>query len=150
MMQSPIVPKLTMTKIADLRPQMKNVNVVFIVLEKGADLLHQLSAPPVTKVVTKEGSTVHQLLVADPTGCISASLFDQYGEFLVPGDIARIVSGFCAGPLSLTSQLLLPLQSLPHPLRGQRRTSRAHRRVCVSLRWLTRSAFKCRSLSSRT
>lgn len=70
------------TKIADLRPFMKNVSVQFIVLEKGQ----------VTK--TKDDHVVHQYLVADQTGSIFLSLWDEQGFQLMPGDIVQLRSGF--------------------------------------------------------
>jgi hypothetical protein len=69
-------------KIADLRPYMKSISVQFIVLEKG----------PVTK--TKDDHMVHQYLVADQSGSIWLSLWDEQGFQLMPGDIIQLRSGF--------------------------------------------------------
>jgi hypothetical protein len=75
--------KKKFVKIADLRPYMKNISVHFIVLEKG----------PVTK--TKDDHYVHQYLVADQTGSIWLSLWDEQGLQLMPGDIVQLRSGYC-------------------------------------------------------
>lgn len=72
------------TRIVDLRPGMKNVNVTFIVLQRGAT----------TK--TKEGNTVIQYLVADASGSIQASLWDEKAEALQPGDIFRVKGAYVA------------------------------------------------------
>ena len=55
------------SKVGDLRPGMKNVNVLFIVLDK---------APP-TK--TKDEQVLGHAIVADQTGCIHLSLWDTIG-----------------------------------------------------------------------
>lgn len=68
-------------KVGELRPGMKNVNVLFIVLEK---------APP-TK--TKDEHMLAHAIVADHTGCIHLSLWDTLGEQLQPGDIIRLTGG---------------------------------------------------------
>jgi hypothetical protein len=70
------------TKVADIRPYMKGVNVHFIVLEKVS----------VTK--TKEDHTVNQYLVADPSGAIILSVWDEPGELLQPGDIIQLRQGY--------------------------------------------------------
>lgn len=44
--------------IKDIRPNLKNINVVFIILEVGAP------------TVTKENRTVRTFKVADPTACM--------------------------------------------------------------------------------
>lgn len=69
-------------RIADMRPQMKNLNCTFIVLQRGST----------TK--TKDGSTVIQYLVADASGSIQASFWDEKAEALQPGDIFRIKGGY--------------------------------------------------------
>jgi ssDNA-binding replication factor A large subunit len=76
-------PEGQVTKIADLRPNMKNINLTFVVLEK---------FPGTSK--TKEGNVIHSLLVADASGCIQSSMFDTYGERLQAGDIARLKNGW--------------------------------------------------------
>lgn len=61
---------------------MKNINVVFIVLEVGA------------ATVTKENREVRTFKVADPTACINVSVWDEPGKLLVPGDIVRLTKGY--------------------------------------------------------
>lgn len=70
--------------IKDIRPNLKNINVVFIVLEVG----------PAT--VTKENRTVRTFKVGDPTACINVSVWDEPGNLLVPGDIVRLTKGYAA------------------------------------------------------
>jgi ssDNA-binding replication factor A large subunit len=79
--ETAIIARGQFVKIADLRPYMKNISVHFIVLEKG----------PVTK--TKDDHYVHQYLVADQTGSIWLSLWDEQGLQLMPGDIVQLRSG---------------------------------------------------------
>lgn len=69
-------------QIKDMRPGQKNVNVTFIVLE--------VSHP----TVTKENREVRTVKVADPTGCINVSIWDEAGQLLVPGDIVRMTKGY--------------------------------------------------------
>lgn len=70
--------------IKDIRPNLKNINVVFIVLEVG----------PAT--VTKENRVVRTFKVGDPTACINVSVWDEPGNLLVPGDIVRLTKGYAA------------------------------------------------------
>ncbi|KAF7271582.1 SOSS complex subunit B homolog [Rhynchophorus ferrugineus] len=68
--------------IKDMRPGLKNINVVFIVLEVG---------PP---TVTKENREVRTFKVADGTACVNASIWDEAGQLLMPGDIVRLTKGY--------------------------------------------------------
>jgi ssDNA-binding replication factor A large subunit len=61
---------------------MKNLNCTFIVLQRGST----------TK--TKDGNTVVQYLVADASGSIQASFWDEKAEALQPGDIFRVKGGY--------------------------------------------------------
>lgn len=70
--------------IKDLRPGLKNINVVFIVLEVGAATL------------TKENREVRTFKVGDPTACINVSVWDEPGKLLVPGDIVRLTKGYAS------------------------------------------------------
>lgn len=72
----------TYMQIKDMRPGQKNINVTFIVLE--------VSHP----TLTKENREVRTFKVADPTGCINASIWDEAGQLLVPGDIVRLTKGY--------------------------------------------------------
>lgn len=69
-------------QIKDMRPGQKNINVTFIVLE--------VSHP----TLTKENREVRTFKVADPTACINASIWDEAGQLLVPGDIVRLTKGY--------------------------------------------------------
>ncbi|XP_046391161.1 SOSS complex subunit B homolog [Ischnura elegans] len=71
-------------QIKDIRPGLKNINVVFIILEIGHP------------TVTKENREVRTCKVADPTACINVSLWDEPGQLLVPGDIVRLTKGYSA------------------------------------------------------
>lgn len=68
--------------IKDIRPGLKNINVVFIVLEVG----------PAT--VTKENREVRTFKVGDHTASINVSVWDEPGKLLVPGDIVRLTKGY--------------------------------------------------------
>ncbi|XP_042301604.1 SOSS complex subunit B2 isoform X2 [Sceloporus undulatus] len=69
--------------IKDIKPGLKNLNVIFIVLEIGR----------VTK--TKDGHEVRSCKVADKTGSITISVWDELGSLIQPGDIIRLTKGFC-------------------------------------------------------
>ena len=71
-------------KLNTLRPGDKIINTLFIVLEKQRT------------TQTKEGNTVHHIVIADNTAKMNASLFDNYGELVMPGDIVRLTGGYCA------------------------------------------------------
>mmetsp|Transcript_30713 Transcript_30713/g.63532 ORF Transcript_30713/g.63532 Transcript_30713/m.63532 type:complete len:181 (-) Transcript_30713:47-589(-) len=70
-------------KFNTIRPGDKIINTQFIVLDK------------VSTSMTKEGNTVHHIVVADNTAKMNASLFDSYGELVQPGDIIRLTGGYC-------------------------------------------------------
>lgn len=71
-------------QIKDLKPGMKNINAVFIVLEVG---------PP---TLTKEAREVRTLRVADGSACVNLSVWDAPGALLTPGDIVRLTRGYAA------------------------------------------------------
>lgn len=71
-------------QIKDMRAGLKNVNVVFIVLEVG---------PP---TLTKESREVRTFKVADQSACINCSVWDEAGQLLVPGDIVRLTKGYAS------------------------------------------------------
>lgn len=71
-------------QIKDLRPGLKNLNVVFIVLEVGAP------------TITKENREVRTFKVADQTACVNVSVWDEPGQLLVPGDIVRLTKGYAS------------------------------------------------------
>lgn len=69
------------TKIADLRPYTKTLNVAFIVLEKQGSQS------------TREGNTITQFWVADSSGSVLVSLWDELGVIVKPGDILELRGG---------------------------------------------------------
>ncbi|XP_067891762.1 SOSS complex subunit B2-like [Heterodontus francisci] len=70
--------------VKDIKPGMKNLNVIFIVLEIGR----------VTK--TKDGHEVRSCKVADKTGSITISVWDEVGSLIQPGDIIRLTRGYAS------------------------------------------------------
>jgi len=68
--------------IRDLKPGVKNLHLVFIVLDVGKP----------TK--TKDGHEVRSCRVADRTGSINASIWDDFGVHLQAGDIIRFCKGY--------------------------------------------------------
>ncbi|XP_069107528.1 SOSS complex subunit B2-like [Argopecten irradians] len=68
--------------IKDLRPGIKNVNLMFIVLEIGKPTR------------TKDGHEVRSCKVADKTGSINISIWDETGDLLQTGDICRLTKGY--------------------------------------------------------
>lgn len=70
--------------IKDIRPNLKNINVIFIILEVGS------------ATVTKENRVVRTFKVGDPTACINVSVWDEPGNLLAPGDIVRLTKGYAS------------------------------------------------------
>lgn len=70
--------------IRDLKVGSKNANLLFIVLEVGR---------PST---TKEGHEIRTCRVADRSGSIHLSVWDEIGTYIVPGDILRLTKGYVA------------------------------------------------------
>ncbi|KAJ1524848.1 hypothetical protein ONE63_009716 [Megalurothrips usitatus] len=70
--------------IKDVRGGSKNLNMTLIVLEVG---------PAVT---TKENREVRSCKVADQTGCVNISVWDEPGQFVQPGDIIRLTKGYAS------------------------------------------------------
>ncbi|XP_028606539.2 SOSS complex subunit B2 isoform X1 [Podarcis muralis] len=70
--------------IKDIRAGLKNLNVIFIVLEIGR----------VTK--TKDGHEVRSCKVADKSGSILISVWDELGSLIQPGDIIRLTKGYAS------------------------------------------------------
>lgn len=69
-------------QIKDMRPGLKNINAVFIVLDIGHP------------TVTKENREVRTFKVADQSACINASIWDEAGQLLSPGDIVKLTKGY--------------------------------------------------------
>ncbi|XP_060620076.2 SOSS complex subunit B1 [Anolis sagrei] len=72
----------TETLVKDIKPGLKNLNLIFIVLETGR----------VTK--TKDGHEVRTCKVADKSGSINISVWDDVGNLIQPGDIIRLTKGY--------------------------------------------------------
>uniref|UniRef100_A0A8C3UDL1 Nucleic acid binding protein 2 n=1 Tax=Catharus ustulatus TaxID=91951 RepID=A0A8C3UDL1_CATUS len=72
------------TLVKDVKPGLKNLNLIFIVLETGR----------VTK--TKDGHEVRTCKVADKTGSINISVWDDVGNLIQPGDIIRLTKGYAS------------------------------------------------------
>ncbi|XP_036401735.1 SOSS complex subunit B2-like isoform X1 [Megalops cyprinoides] len=70
--------------LKDVKPGSKNLNITFIVLEIGR----------VTK--TKDGHEVRSCKVADKSGSISISVWDDLGSLIQPGDIIRLTRGYAS------------------------------------------------------
>ncbi|XP_055911730.1 SOSS complex subunit B homolog [Eupeodes corollae] len=70
--------------IKDIKPGLKNINVIFIVLEIG------------TATVTKENREVRNFKVGDPTACINVSIWDEPGKLIQPGDIVKLTKGYAS------------------------------------------------------
>ncbi|XP_074655192.1 SOSS complex subunit B1-like [Tubulanus polymorphus] len=70
--------------IKDIKPNQKNLNVVFIILEIGKP------------IKTKDNHDVRSCKIADRTGCINISIWDEAGEILQTGDICRLIKGYAS------------------------------------------------------
>lgn len=70
------------TNIRDLKPGMKNLNLIFIILDMGRPN------------ITKEGHEVRSCKVADKTGSVNVSLWDEPGQLLQSGDICKLTKGY--------------------------------------------------------
>eukprot|EP00126_Sphaerothecum_destruens_P003818 Sdes_comp17608_c1_seq1m6870 len=75
---------LKISRISDLQPVMKNVNCVFIVLEKG------------DSVKTKDGLVMSRFWVADASGSIEVSVWDDISPLVKLGDVMKMTGGYCA------------------------------------------------------
>lgn len=71
-------------QIKDIRPNLKNINVVFIILEFGA------------VTVTKEICVVRTFKADVASACMNLSIWDDPDNLLVPGDIVRLTKDFAA------------------------------------------------------
>ncbi|XP_061395542.1 SOSS complex subunit B homolog [Musca vetustissima] len=70
--------------IKDIKPGLKNINVIFIVLEIG------------NATVTKENREVRNFKVGDHTACINVSIWDEPGKLINPGDIIKLTKGYAS------------------------------------------------------
>ena len=71
-----------LTPLASLRPYDKNVDCRFIV-----------TGPPEEIRSTKEGGTVYTILVADESGAMLATFWDEQGAAMRPGDVILMRAG---------------------------------------------------------
>ncbi|KAJ8350497.1 hypothetical protein SKAU_G00256270 [Synaphobranchus kaupii] len=78
------IPNEAVFLIKDVKPGLKNLNIIFIVLEIGR----------VTK--TKDGHEVRSCKVADKSGSITISVWDELGSLIQPGDIIRLTRGYAS------------------------------------------------------
>nr|VZI12834.1 unnamed protein product [Spirometra erinaceieuropaei] len=67
--------------IKDLKPNMKRVSAVFIVLDVGSPTR------------TKDGNEVRTVKVADRTGCINLSVWNEKGALIAPCDTLQLLQG---------------------------------------------------------
>lgn len=72
------------TIIRDLKPGMKSINLVFIVLEVGR---------PNT---TKDGHEVRTCKIADRSASVNLSVWDEPGIHIQPGDICKLTKGYAS------------------------------------------------------
>ncbi|XP_041374780.1 SOSS complex subunit B1-A-like [Gigantopelta aegis] len=70
--------------VKEVRPGMKNIHIMFIVLEIGKP------------THTKDGHDVWSCKVADKTGSVNISVWDEAGNVLQTGDICRLTKGYAA------------------------------------------------------
>ncbi|KAH9498819.1 SOSS complex subunit B2 [Bulinus truncatus] len=70
--------------LKDVRPGMKNLHLIFIVLEVGKPTR------------TKDGHDVRSCKVADKTGSINLSVWDEAGHVIQSGDICKFLKGYAS------------------------------------------------------
>ncbi|XP_038608555.1 SOSS complex subunit B1 isoform X2 [Tachyglossus aculeatus] len=123
----------TETFVKDIKPGLKNLNLIFIVLETGR----------VTK--TKDGHEVRTCKVADKTGSINISVWDDAGTLIQPGDIIRLTKGYASvfkGCLTLYTGRGGDLQKIGEKVRQKPGTCSLPSRIILShgggFAWFTR------------
>lgn len=91
----PPVEQVKLTRLEELKPFLKNVNVKVIVLQKRIrhytfrSFIFLVEEKP-----TKDGHVVVSLKVADESGSAVLTLWDEQGSSVSPGDILLVASGF--------------------------------------------------------
>ncbi|XP_023221872.1 SOSS complex subunit B1-B-like [Centruroides sculpturatus] len=85
---------MEITNIRDLKPGMKNLNIIFIILEIGR---------PNT---TKDGHEVRTCKIADRSACINLSVWDEPGNYIQSGDICKLTKGHGTFQESITISLV--------------------------------------------
>lgn len=83
------------TPIRELKHGMKSLNVQFVVLEVGKASL------------TKEGHEVRTCKIADKTGSVNLSVWDEAGAHIQAGDICRLTKGSVLLPVTVPFLRLL-------------------------------------------
>ncbi|NXF12331.1 SOSB1 protein, partial [Smithornis capensis] len=96
----------TETLVKDVKPGLKNLNLIFIVLETGGcegregtggpGVPPDPVSPPGRVTKTKDGHEVRTCKVADKTGSINISVWDDVGNLIQPGDIIRLTKGYAS------------------------------------------------------
>lgn len=76
---------MEITLIKDLKVGLRNVNVIFIVLEVGQKT-----------VLAKDGTEIRNCKIADRSASIALSIWGPLGNYIQPGDICRLYRGFVA------------------------------------------------------
>ncbi|XP_025016298.1 SOSS complex subunit B1 [Tetranychus urticae] len=72
------------TLVRDMKPGLKNINLQFVVLDVGQGS------------ITKDGHKVRTCKIADKTGSINLSVWDEPGNYLNPGDICKLSKGYAS------------------------------------------------------
>ncbi|BFZ15660.1 hypothetical protein BsWGS_18699 [Bradybaena similaris] len=70
--------------LKDVKPGMKNLHIIFIVLEVGKP------------TQTKDGQDVRSCKVADKTGSMNLSVWNEAGNVIQPGDICKLNRGYAS------------------------------------------------------
>ncbi|KAI8761247.1 SOSS complex subunit B2 [Biomphalaria glabrata] len=78
------VPEQQYLSLKDIRPGMKNLHIIFIVLEVGKPTR------------TKDGHDVRSCKVADKTGSMNVSVWDEAGHVIQSGDICKFLRGYAS------------------------------------------------------
>jgi hypothetical protein len=88
------LPDVPRTQIGQLRPGVRNLHCTFIILDKSKFLtsirLFTFLAPP--KQINN-GSKVSTCKVADESGTINLTLWNEAAEYLCPGDVCSLKGG---------------------------------------------------------
>ncbi|XP_074069565.1 SOSS complex subunit B1-like [Macrotis lagotis] len=74
----------TETFVKDIKPGLKNPNLIFVVLETGRG------------TETKDGHEVRTCKVADKTGSVHIPVWADVGTLIQPGDIIRLTKGYAS------------------------------------------------------
>ncbi|KAI8147588.1 hypothetical protein BJV82DRAFT_352473 [Fennellomyces sp. T-0311] len=77
-------PATNLVLIKDMRPLQRGINCEAIVIQKDPD-----------PTVTRDGDNLHKMLIADKTGSISLTIWNNNGQVLRSGDIIQILGGEC-------------------------------------------------------